>query len=164
MKDYQSSLDALLREKRLLSEDGLQRPSVSQALDETYTVISQMLDDNGPMFITDIADVIHECFVQAPNWQRDFEQANKYAVAAALSGTTYYAYSEIWYLEHHHTINSASLQDAIKSVYGNYDKLKVGTHGRPTTSIILYKTEQSLTDFIKKHTKKRTVVVIDWNK
>jgi len=155
-KDYNASLDALLKEKGFLREDG-RRPSVRQVLDETYTVISRMVEA-GPMFVTEIADVLHGCFAEASYGWRHDSRANKSAVSVAIGRTHAYFGAQ------HYGIHVVTLKDALKKVYGEYEKVTTGTsYGVSPNVKLLYKTEQSLVDYIKKHTTKRTIVVIEWH-
>ncbi len=150
MKDYKKLLVQKVKEGGYVNPRSI--PSIAQPLFETVGV---MIDDHGPVCTMNIGQVLLPAFRIKSNGlpERVYELSSKLIKLKDSVGKPM-------------GINSIILGDAIKGVHGKYDDLKLIVHGRHDTSVrsdmwVLYKSEKSLEKYVKDHTKKTKLVVIE---
>ena len=175
MHEYKAAYDFLLQAKGLLKEDG-SRPAVGQVLNETYSLVRRMLDDNGPLFAEDIADELKlgvykedepyswlDCVIHADN-PRDFimrvhpplhrkDHSSYASVTGRING--FYAWQSFG-------IQFTNVPDALTDVIGN--GLVVESHGRSLDAKLVYTHDVSLQYFVMLRSKvEKDTIVVDWS-
>ncbi len=149
--------------QELLSEKGTYR-NLDEVRFELFTVVGRILDDKGPQFTVDI---VHKLYLGSERKLNDIRRDSVYSRISFYLSQSVKTFASLTKTEY--GISGITFQEAIKKTHGAVDDILYGFDRTKTieqvfqvksNSVLLYKTDESLQEFIEKYTEKTTKIIV----
>lgn len=158
MKDYQKLLEKRLKEseREYSSRFNKKMKMVEKMPEVVYPIISEMLNERDPMLSNEIFVIIN------PIIKVDAYYNGRTPIQYTHPNRFYsFLNKDRLYLENKYGIKAINIKDALKKFYGEFDELNSNIE-YATRKKLLYKNEKNLEGYIKKHSSKKLISVINW--
>ena len=170
MKDYAFILKEQIRKKKI-ENPSIRLGKPQDIVDLLFPIINDMLNERDPRLVDEISYILSKPY--GSNYKSPYHWLQGWNIRNFLEGKeeVFSIGKESLIIKYYHKygINIINGEDALKRVYGNFDRLSgIRSKDSPLTNmvrkkgIILYKSLQNLDEYTRKNSEKQEMIIVNW--